>query len=482
MKQKRIEEIVCLIGIALIAIWVGILCFYHLGEAGTHNTDEARHIANAYEMFKNHNFWINTYRQETDYFNYKPPLSMWCIMLNFQIGGISLFTARVYSAICMMLSYAAIVFFLWKKMNPLSTIFFGLAFVSGLDLFLFHAARSADADAVYLLCYIGAMLFLYLSEEKPYCMIGCGLCLSLAFMAKCMHIATAIVILLCYLPRLYKRLKAKHWILGGLAAIIPTGIWAVIRLSYDGLTFFRGMISQEVTGKIIANNRYFGYVFYFLKQPVMVICLAGILLLAIINKSFSLKKLVKSRLYLFVLWAVVPFVIYSASGSFTEWYVYTCFFPVYILFAVGFSELFQVRKWTAVKALFSVALGICVIVQARQAVIKLSTLRYTCNVDIREDMQSLIADHPEYRGSRIYLENSRQEYNLQNEWEQNCVADAYLAGDLQPINGGVPLFVEDKDALLIISKDLFETYSNTLAGRVILVDGNDYLIFSNDFY
>lgn len=84
------------------------------------------------------------------------------------------------------------------------------------------------------------------------------------------------------------------------------------------------MISQEVTGKIIANNRYFGYVFYFLKQPVMVICLAGILLLAIINKSFSLKKLVKSRLYLFVLWAVVPFVIYSASGSFTEWYVYTC--------------------------------------------------------------------------------------------------------------------------------------------------------------
>ncbi len=114
--------------------------------------------------------------------------------------------------------------------------------------------------------------------------------------------------------------------------------------------------------------------------------------------------------------------------------------------------------------------------------IKLSTLRYTCNVDIREDMQSLIADHPEYRGSRIYLENSRQEYNLQNEWEQNCVADAYLAGDLQPINGGVPLFVEDKDALLIISKDLFETYSNTLAGRVILVDGNDYLIFSNDFY
>ena len=57
MKQKRIEEIVCLIGIALIAIWVGILCFYHLGEAGTHNTDEARHIANAYEMFKNQNLW-----------------------------------------------------------------------------------------------------------------------------------------------------------------------------------------------------------------------------------------------------------------------------------------------------------------------------------------------------------------------------------------------------------------------------------------
>ena len=46
-KGIEIGMIVC------ITIWVGVLCFYRLGEAATHNTDEARHIANAYEMFKN---------------------------------------------------------------------------------------------------------------------------------------------------------------------------------------------------------------------------------------------------------------------------------------------------------------------------------------------------------------------------------------------------------------------------------------------
>ena len=62
------------------------------------------------------------------------------------------------------------------------------------------------------------------------------------------------------------------------------------------------------------------------------------------------------------------------------------------------------------------------------------------------------------------------------------MADIYIIGDLEPIEGGVPVFVEDKDALLLISKNLFETYSNVLTGRVILVDGDDYLIFNNDFY
>ena len=141
-KGIEIGMIVC------ITIWVGVLCFYRLGEAATHNTDEARHIANAYEMFKNSEIWIHTYKYAPDYFNYKPPLSMWCIMLCFGTFGINTVSMRLYSAIAWMLLYIVVIVFLWKKYGGCASVLFSLAFVSGTDLFFFHCARSADADSV----------------------------------------------------------------------------------------------------------------------------------------------------------------------------------------------------------------------------------------------------------------------------------------------------------------------------------------------
>lgn len=118
----------------------------------------------------------------------------------------------------------------------------------------------------------------------------------------------------------------------------------------------------------------------------------------------------------------------------------------------------------------------------RQEVWLLKTLSYENNTDIRNDLASLVGNYPQLKGSTIYIENSRNEYQPQNIWEQNNIADAYIQGDFEPADGGVPFFTEDEDALLIISKDLFEQYSNILSGRIILVDGNDYLIFCNEFY
>lgn len=44
--------------------------------------DEQRHAVNAYEMVVNNDYLVNTYFGETDYFNLKPPLSMWAIALS----------------------------------------------------------------------------------------------------------------------------------------------------------------------------------------------------------------------------------------------------------------------------------------------------------------------------------------------------------------------------------------------------------------
>lgn len=488
---KIIKKILFLLLFLLLFGWILVLCFYHLGEAGTQNWDEARHVANAYEMMKTGSWWIHTYMWEPDYYNFKPPLSMWCIIGSFKLLGISSFSMRFYSAVSMLLIFLLLFRFTMRNFGRRVAIIFGMIFASGTDLFFFHMARSADADALYLLMFTAAMVCLYVAEKEPWFLTGTGIFLSLAFMAKCFHVAIGIAVLICYLPRLYKKLKLKHYLGAIIGGIIPTGIWAVIRFSYDGFAFFAGMFGQEVADRVEEGNDYFAYLRYFGTNPVVIATLialiVGIVLLRKKGEKTSIKaaflRVIGHRLYLFVLWLVIPLAVYSLSGAFMEWYGYICYLPFCVIVGAVLGKASELKgKKGYVAILLGMVPLVCLGISGKQSWENLQTLRYTCNTDIRQDLNSLIEEHPEYRGATIYIENSRNEYQPQNVWDQNCLVDAYIAGDLRPTDGGVPMFLEDKEAILIISKDLFESYSSSLVGRVILVDGTDYLIFNNEFY
>lgn len=276
--------------------------------------------------------------------------------------------------------------------------------------------------------------------------------------------------------------------------MLPVAIWAFVRYSYDGLTFFQGMLMQEVVDRVEKEKDYFAYLEYFGTNPAVILgAAAGMLAIVFFyifqkdreseSRGICIKKIINHDLYLFLLWLIVPLAVYSASGSFMEWYGYICYLPFCVIVAALVTKTLSVkgrmRRAGIVLALLPV-IGLCI--SGKQEIVNLKTLIWENNTDIRADLSTLIERYPEYIGSRIYIENSRNEYRPQNVWEQNCVVDAYIIGDLQPADGGVPLFVEEEESILIISKDLFETYSNLLAGRVILVDGNDYLIFCNEFY
>lgn len=482
----------------ILAGWTAGLCFYHLGEAGINNWDEARHIANAYEMMSSDNLWINTYLYETDYYNYKPPLSMQCIILSFRLFGINSYSMRLYSAVSMLILFIVLTLFVAGKFGKRAAVITGILFVQGTDLFFFHMARSADADALYILLFTIAVLCLYQSEKKPFFIIGFGIFLSLAFMAKCFHAVIGLAVFICYLPRIYKNLKLNHYIGMVLGGGIPIGIWAVIRYSYDGFAFFNGMLFGEVFARVEHEHNYLKYLRYFGKKPEIMLSLtaviAGIILLKLKlreykerNEKSSIKevigRVIHHELYLFALWLLIPLAAYSASGAFMEWYSYICYLPFYIIAGAVLGKvsiLCGKKRMIAIILLLMPVIGL--IISIKQSIWNLNTLDYICNTDIRKDLTALIEQYPEYRQSRCYIENSSNEYKPQNIWEQNNVAEAYIQGNLIPMNGGVPLFVEDKESILIISKDIFEDYYDLLVGRVILVDGNGYLIFNNNFY
>lgn len=77
-----------------LALVTAYLCFARLDIASLQHWDEARHGVNGYEMFKSHNYIVNTYNYENDYFNLKPPLSYWGIILGFKLFGVSIFSMR----------------------------------------------------------------------------------------------------------------------------------------------------------------------------------------------------------------------------------------------------------------------------------------------------------------------------------------------------------------------------------------------------
>ena len=91
----------------------GFLLFTNLGETGISDCDEARHGINAYEMMQSGDYVVTTYRGEPDYWNLKPPLTDYCIMLGYRLFGYNALGLRFYSALSMMLTM--IVLALWTR-------------------------------------------------------------------------------------------------------------------------------------------------------------------------------------------------------------------------------------------------------------------------------------------------------------------------------------------------------------------------------
>ncbi len=483
-------------GVIVSFIWMCILCFYHLGESGVANWDEARHIINAYEMYQTKEWWITTYRYGVDYFNYKPPFSTWMIILNAQLFGWSYFSVRLYSAGCMAVIFLIAVMWVNKISGHKAALITAALLTTGVDVIFFHMSRSADADALYILMMVAAFLCLYYTEKKPWLLAGVTFFLAMAFMAKCLHMALGVLILLAYLPRIYKKLKFRHYLTAAITGILPVTIWGVIRYLFDGWVFIRGMLGMEVVDRIESSKDYLGYVTYILSKPWIDLALLAVIIALVMKKrepnnqgnrkSFRMKLqgIVNHPLYLFGLWMIVPLVIYSASGAFMEWYSYISFVPFCILVGaiVGKASFGGLKKWGNILALLLI--GVSVGTAVYMEVNKLNTLSYVNNVDLRQDLKDLVDRNPELTGRKMYIENSRNEYKEQGVWEQNNIVDAYLAGNFIPVDGGVSLFLEDEDdtVLLVLSKNLMEPYYDSIAGHVILVDGNDYLIFCKQTY
>ncbi len=491
----------------ILTINIMVALFGALSAATVSATDEACYGINAYEMLKSGNIWVNTLKYNLDYYNSKPPLMLWLIMIGYKIFGCNTIGLRITSAVCGLILYFIVCFFIYKKQNSSSVLIFASFLPACTLLFDYHMMRSGDTDSLYVLCFTVAMIGLIMAYNNPSWLVLYGLAFGLAFMAKSTHAALILIIgILCFPFLIKSGTKIKNIVISALTAIIVILPWAIQRIRYDSLQFFKVMIFGETIGYATGNaekefKEFFAYVVQLKKEP---ICVISFIIIAIAicikylkwvkeNDSAKLLLFINNvftyRRYVLLMWFIVVFGAFSLVKSGIEWYIYPAYIPLIMMAAERGSYIVR-TFYDRGKKISSAVLFLIIILSAFYISVN-NTSEYPWNVNggnaivnFESDLETLRDNEEiETSGRNAYIECCFNEYKTQRGWELHGVFYAETIADVYCIEGGVPEFIstDDMDAILFIDKSLWDQYSDALNGYVILQD-NNYLIISKHKY
>lgn len=466
-----------------LAVYTAVLCFLRLDVGYVASWDEARHGISAYEMLQNKNLIVNTFNYEPDYWNLKPPMSFYGIMLGFALFGYSVLGLRFYSALSYFLICMATGLFVKKRHGKLSSLF-AMAFLCCNTMMLAnHGARAGDADALYQLFFTIAMLAMMEIPEKHSRSYVCGFCFSMAFLTKSYHAGIILVIggLYMVLMGMMTKFKVKEWLLFVLSMAVPAGMWFFARLTQDGLTFFLTMLTEDVLSRSsAASEGHSGPFTYYLQEyfldPSMIY---GILLLVVIAGGILwLGKKKEIRPYIgYLLWLFVPLLAFSAVSTKLNWYNYPIFVPLCILSAVILGNFFKNEK---PKGIFSGILLTGIV--AAVLFYGYQTLERAVLSVHGDKLQTFIAEsvdrEDEIAGANAFIQ-VRQEMEDGSVWNANNLFVAEIEGDYRCRPYGVSGYLDcGEKKVLYISREDYENMKEMITGK-ILYETEEYLMIGD---
>ena len=342
-KQKNMIFYVAMGVLFAISIFIA---FYKLEVMLVECYDEARHGVNAYEMIKNNNFIVNTYQYSPDYWNLKPPLSSWLIVLCYKIFGYNMLGLKFYSSLAFVLMVAFISIYTLKFYGRKVCVVSVFCTLSLYTLTDGHLVRFADADMLYCLLYICSFM-LITSKDKYRYVIG-GICGALAFLTKSYH---AGIIYLCSVISVLltdKKLNFKHIAVYSIGFAMPMVIWMGIRYQYDGFRFLKAMIFTDVMNRAGNDIEHHGAPiwFYVLNLVMTFKIMFAVTVISAVVRFIRKKKVfaISNETVIILIWIVLPMFLYSLSKSKWTWYVYPQFFLLTILLAKYIADSFEIEK------------------------------------------------------------------------------------------------------------------------------------------
>lgn len=468
-----------------LAVYTAMLCFLRLDVGYVASWDEARHGISAYEMLQNKNWIVNTFNYDIDYWNLKPPLSFYGIMMGFGIFGYSVMGLRFYSALSYFFICILCGLFVKKHHGKLSSLICMALLCCNYMMLDNHGARAGDADALYQLFFTIAMLAMMEIPGKHSRSYLCGICFSLAFLTKSYHAGIILMIggLYMLLTGTITKFKIKEWILFVLSMAVPAGIWGIARFTQDGLTFFMTMLSEDVLSRSAAASEGHSGPFYYYFQEYFLDggMIYGLLLLVIIAAGcyavFQKKESLKPYAG-YLLWLFVPLAAFSAVSTKLNWYNYPIFVPLCMLAAIALGKLFESTKIedTVKKAALPVMLAVLIFYGYH-------TLDGAVLSVKGDALQTFIADsidrEDEFAGANAFIQ-VRQEIEDGSVWNANNIFIAEIEGDYQCCPYGVSGYLDCKEKkVLYISREDYANMKDMLTGE-ILFETEAYLMLGEN--
>lgn len=473
---KLIEKYYFFILIAILSI-AAINCFKNLGALPVLDWDEARHGVSAYEMIKNKEYIINTYNYENDYYNLKPPLSFWGIILSFKIFGFSVFAMRFYSAVSMFLTIIIVGIFVYRRFGKIESLVTVVMLIVCSPLYVFHMGRNGDADALYLLSFTISMLaMLYIKKNKKALYI-CGLFFAFAFLSKSWHAVSIVAIggLYLLLTGKIRKLNLKEWVLFLISFILPIGAWALIRVLKDGTKFLTEMVRYDLIERSKTPLEghtgdawyYFDYVMSNPKTTIIfaitIIFCAAILY----SKKF---KCYKNEIIGFILWIVAPFAIFTKAQTKLSWYIIPVYIPLMILSGISLGKILKSKEiFNVIRVIIIILFVICVFRDEKSLY---GVISVSSGEPVQEFIMKNIPTINDIKGKTAYMEIEN------DEWSQGRLFLGEIIGDLKCNKGGVKGFLKaDNESILITNEKNYEKYKNDLKDLNILKNtGGFYII------
>lgn len=450
--------------------------FYNLGAAPINSWDEARHGVNAYEMIKRNNYIVNTYAYNNDYWNLKPPVSYWAIILGYRLAGFNALGLRLFSAVAGILTILAVTIFALYSYGRIASLISTAALTTTTPFILEHCSRSGDADSIFILFFTLSIMCLALAKKNIVWLYASGFAFALAFLTKSWHAGSIAVIIVIYLAtnRTLFKMNKKEVSLFILSISLPILIWALLRYSQDGFNFFKTMIgydlmartSKTLEGHIGGKCYYFehfqwSYFYWFL------VFISTILAVITVDDPETLADDDKNYILCISLWITIPFLLYTIAKTKIWWYI----FPIYPALAISIgaasSILLKVKKTNIIMPVLLSGMIILAIAKNQLLIVdKISNIK----PDSIQVLFKNLEKHPEYKGKKIYINHFEQSYWL-------C---AELYGDLIPISGGIEGFLKDNNngSMLFITKDKKIDLGNNIRNLKVVIENENACIYS----